>query len=74
MQYSIHGWQDFKLKYHSTWAALTILYQIINLIHNLWFSNYFFNFEIFNICVIYVIKFISIFKIFHYISGHMDVK
>jgi hypothetical protein len=40
------------IKYCSTWVALIVLYQIINLIQNFWFINYLFNSKKLNICVI----------------------
>jgi hypothetical protein len=46
----------------------------MDLIPKNWFNNYLFNSENFSICVIYLIKFVTIFKIFHCVSGHMDVK
>jgi hypothetical protein len=61
-------------QYCSMWLALTVLCQIINLIQNFWFGSYLFNSEIFSICVIYLIKYINDLKMFHYVSGHKDVK
>jgi hypothetical protein len=61
-------------QYCSMWLALTVLCQILKLIQNFWFGSHLFNSENFSICLIELIKFINVLKMFHCVSGQMDVK
>lgn len=51
LSHDIHACILLNIKYCSTWVALAIFGQIINLIHNFWISNFLFIFENFGICV-----------------------